>query len=112
MTDLSDTHRQVLSALSDTVVPAVALEPDPDGFYAREASDIGVPQAIEQALAGMAPYFLAPTVFSEATPEMTIAREEIFGPVLVLMRYTDEDDTSSPATVASSAASAWRSSWP
>ncbi len=55
MTELSDTHRQVLSALSDTVVPAVEHEPDPSGFYARKASDIGVPQAIEQALAGMAP---------------------------------------------------------
>jgi acyl-CoA reductase-like NAD-dependent aldehyde dehydrogenase len=37
-------------------------------------------------------YFVAPTVFSEVTPEMTIAREEIFGPVLVLMPYADEDD--------------------
>jgi aldehyde dehydrogenase (NAD+) len=37
-------------------------------------------------------YFVAPTVFSEVTPEMTIAREEIFGPVLVLMPYEDEDD--------------------
>jgi aldehyde dehydrogenase (NAD+)/betaine-aldehyde dehydrogenase len=37
-------------------------------------------------------YFVAPTVFSEVTPEMTIAREEIFGPVLVIMPYDDEDD--------------------
>ncbi len=37
-------------------------------------------------------YFVAPTVFSGVTPEMTIAREEIFGPVLVLMPYEDEDD--------------------
>jgi acyl-CoA reductase-like NAD-dependent aldehyde dehydrogenase len=37
-------------------------------------------------------YYVAPTVFSEVTPEMTIAREEIFGPVLVLMPYDDEDD--------------------
>ena len=37
-------------------------------------------------------YFVAPTVFSGVTPDMTIAREEIFGPVLVLMPYTDEDD--------------------
>jgi len=37
-------------------------------------------------------FFLAPTVFSGVTPEMTIAREEIFGPVLVIMPYTDEDD--------------------
>ncbi|HXN40067.1 MAG TPA: aldehyde dehydrogenase family protein [Solirubrobacteraceae bacterium] len=37
-------------------------------------------------------YFVKPTVFSEVTPEMTIAQEEIFGPVLVLMPYDDEDD--------------------
>ncbi len=37
-------------------------------------------------------YFVRPTVFSEVTPEMTIAREEIFGPVLVIMPFDDEDD--------------------
>jgi aldehyde dehydrogenase (NAD+) len=37
-------------------------------------------------------YFVKPTVFSEVTPEMTIAQEEIFGPVLVIMPYEDEDD--------------------
>jgi betaine-aldehyde dehydrogenase len=37
-------------------------------------------------------YYVAPTVFSGVTPDMTIAREEIFGPVLVIMPYTDEDD--------------------
>ncbi len=47
----------------------------------------------EQALDGLDHgYFVAPTVFSEVTPEMTVAREEIFGPVLVLMPYEDEDD--------------------
>ena len=37
-------------------------------------------------------YFVQPTVFSEVTPDMTIAREEIFGPVLTIMAYEDEDD--------------------
>ncbi len=37
-------------------------------------------------------YFVSPTIFSEVTPQMTIAQEEIFGPVLVLMPYEDEDD--------------------
>jgi aldehyde dehydrogenase (NAD+) len=37
-------------------------------------------------------YYVSPTVFSEVTPEMTIAQEEIFGPVLVIMPYDDEDD--------------------
>lgn len=37
-------------------------------------------------------YYVRPTVFSDVTPDMTIAREEIFGPVLVLIPYEDEDD--------------------
>lgn len=37
-------------------------------------------------------YFVAPTVFAEVTPEMTIAQEEIFGPVLSILRYEDEED--------------------
>src|SRR5205085_5622334 len=37
-------------------------------------------------------YFVKPTIFSEVTPDMTIAQEEIFGPVLVLMPYDDEED--------------------
>ncbi|MFI9629762.1 aldehyde dehydrogenase family protein [Streptomyces sp. NPDC052042] len=37
-------------------------------------------------------YFVSPTVFAEVTPEMTIAQEEIFGPVLSVIRYEDEDD--------------------
>jgi acyl-CoA reductase-like NAD-dependent aldehyde dehydrogenase len=37
-------------------------------------------------------YYVRPTVFSEVTPDMTIAQEEIFGPVLAIMPYDDEDD--------------------
>src|SRR5947209_1658598 len=37
-------------------------------------------------------YFVEPTVFSEVTEQMTIAREEIFGPVLAVMRAKDFDD--------------------
>jgi aldehyde dehydrogenase (NAD+) len=37
-------------------------------------------------------YFVKPTVFSEVTPEMTIAQEEIFGPVLAIMPYDSEQD--------------------
>lgn len=37
-------------------------------------------------------YFVQPTVFADVTPEMTIAQEEIFGPVLSILRYEDEDD--------------------
>ena len=34
-------------------------------------------------------YFVEPTVFADVTPEHTIAREEIFGPVLAIMRARD-----------------------
>ena len=37
-------------------------------------------------------YYVPATVFSGVTPDMTIAREEIFGPVLSIMPYDDEDD--------------------
>jgi acyl-CoA reductase-like NAD-dependent aldehyde dehydrogenase len=37
-------------------------------------------------------YFVRPTVFSDVSSDMTIAREEIFGPVLAMIPYDDEDD--------------------
>jgi len=37
-------------------------------------------------------YFLGPTVFDDVTPDMTIAREEIFGPVLSVIRVKDLDE--------------------
>ena len=37
-------------------------------------------------------YFVRPTVFADVRPEMTIAQEEIFGPVLSIIAYEDEDD--------------------
>ena len=37
-------------------------------------------------------FFVKPTVFSEVTNDMTIAREEIFGPVLSILPYDTEDD--------------------
>jgi betaine-aldehyde dehydrogenase len=37
-------------------------------------------------------YYVKPTVFAEVKPEMTLAQEEIFGPVLSIIPYADEDD--------------------
>ena len=37
-------------------------------------------------------YFVQPTVFDQVTPEMRIAREEIFGPVLSVLRVKDFDE--------------------
>ena len=37
-------------------------------------------------------YFVKPTVFGNVTNEMTIAREEIFGPVLSILPYQNEEE--------------------
>ena len=47
---------------------------------------LGRPEGLERG------YFARPTIFSGVTPEMTIAREEIFGPVLSILTYDDEEE--------------------
>ena len=37
-------------------------------------------------------WYVRPTLFADATNEMKIAREEIFGPVLTVLKYSDEAD--------------------
>jgi aldehyde dehydrogenase (NAD+) len=51
----------------------------------------GRPQGLE------AGYFVKPTVFVNVTNDMTIAREEIFGPVLSVIAYDSEDEAISIA---------------
>jgi acyl-CoA reductase-like NAD-dependent aldehyde dehydrogenase len=46
----------------------------------------GRPDGVERG------YFVKPTVFADVAPDMTIAQEEIFGPVLAVIPYDDEDD--------------------
>ena len=46
----------------------------------------GTPDGLETG------YFVKPTVFSNVTRDMTIAREEIFGPVLSIIPYDTEDE--------------------
>ena len=63
--------------------------------YIRKGSDEGAKLVTggAEAPAGLERgYFVQPTVFSEVTPEMTIAQEEIFGPVLAIIPYDDEED--------------------
>ena len=43
----------------------------------------------QQALTDTGGCYVQPTIFDDVTPEMTIAREEIFGPVLSVMSFTD-----------------------
>jgi len=37
-------------------------------------------------------YYVKPTVFANVTPDMTIAQEEIFGPVLSIIKYETEEE--------------------
>ena len=49
------------------------------------------PEGIEEG------YFVRPTIFANVSNDMTIAREEIFGPVLSIIGYKDDDDAVSIA---------------
>ncbi len=50
------------------------------------AGGVGKPDGLDTG------YYVKPTVFAHVTGDMKIAKEEIFGPVLVLMGYEDEED--------------------
>ena len=47
---------------------------------------LGMPDGLDKG------YFVRPTVFSDVTPEMTIFREEIFGPVLSITTYSTDEE--------------------
>ena len=49
------------------------------------AGGLGKPEGLAQG------YFVKPTVFAKVRNDMTIAREEIFGPVLCIIPYDDEE---------------------
>ncbi len=46
----------------------------------------GQPEGIDKG------FYVAPTVFVDVTPDMRIAQEEVFGPVMAVMEWEDEDD--------------------
>lgn len=50
------------------------------------AGGLGKPEGLDIG------YYAKPTIFADANNEMTIAREEVFGPVLVMIPYQDEED--------------------
>jgi aldehyde dehydrogenase (NAD+) len=50
------------------------------------AGGTGRPESVSRG------YFVRPTVFGDVTPQMTIANEEIFGPVLSIISYDSEDE--------------------
>ena len=50
------------------------------------AGGLGLPEGCSDG------YFVKPTIFADVTNDMTIAQEEIFGPVLCLIKYESEDE--------------------
>ena len=50
------------------------------------AGGVGRPEGLNRG------WFVKPTVFADATPDMTIMREEIFGPVLAMMPFDTEEE--------------------
>ncbi len=50
------------------------------------AGGIGRPEGLDTG------YYVKPTVFADVSTDMTVANEEIFGPVLSILAYEDEDD--------------------
>lgn len=50
------------------------------------AGGVGRPQGLEKG------FYVKPTVFSDVNNDMAIAREEIFGPVLSIIPYADEEE--------------------
>jgi RHH-type proline utilization regulon transcriptional repressor/proline dehydrogenase/delta 1-pyrroline-5-carboxylate dehydrogenase len=66
----------------------------------REYIEIGKAEAMLAYQKGDVPekgFFIPPTIFTNVTPDMRMAREEIFGPVLSVMRARDLDDAISIA---------------
>ena len=53
---------------------------------ARVVHGGGVPKDMDKG------YFVEPTLFADVTNDMTIAQEEIFGPVLIMIPFEDDDD--------------------
>lgn len=53
---------------------------------AKVAFGGGVPEGMDKG------WYVEPTLLVDVTPDMEIAQEEVFGPVVAVLKYTDEDD--------------------
>ena len=102
-------YREVVEALREQVVAFRIGDPaDPDVFIGPLVSHIqrervegyiakGLQEGAWLVLGGGRPdrergYFVEPTIFADVDNRMTIAQEEIFGPVVAVIPYDDDDD--------------------
>ncbi|WP_174186995.1 aldehyde dehydrogenase [Nocardia barduliensis] len=104
-------YEEVISALAALVESLAVGDPrDPETFIGpmvrgdqqqrvRDYIEIGIAEGARLVCGGpqvppglQGGFYVTPTVFADVTPTMRIAREEIFGPVLVVLAYDDIDD--------------------
>jgi len=62
------------------------------GYIEKGIAEGAQPICDGRQAAGSAGFFVGPTIFDNVRPDMTIAREEIFGPVLSVIRVKSLDD--------------------
>src|SRR3954452_5931901 len=73
-TQLTDAHRKTITALCDTIVPSIERQPDPDGFFALRASDVGADVGLADLIEG-----LPPEQFDGITQLLEALEEQGFG---------------------------------
>ena len=84
---------QVTRAQYERVLEYVETGRDEGATVALGGVPLGGPLAAESSTAsGKKGFFVAPTVFTDVTPTMRIYREEIFGPCVVVARFTTEGE--------------------
>jgi phenylacetaldehyde dehydrogenase len=102
---IRDEFMEGLAKFSEILTVGDALSPDTmigplisgphktkvEGFVTKAQEEGGV-----VAFAGRIPqgvgHFVAPTIIDKVTPDMTLAREEVFGPVLGVQTFGDDED--------------------
>jgi acyl-CoA reductase-like NAD-dependent aldehyde dehydrogenase len=99
---------ELAAAVAETFVPGDPLEAGTklgpmvsaaQRQRVRDLIDIGLREGARLITGGTAPpegldrgYFVRPTVLGAVEPDATVAQEEIFGPVLSVLTYADEDE--------------------
>jgi len=86
--DPSNPQTQIGPVVSETQYNKVQalIQKGIDEGAKLETGGLGRPDGLNRG------YFIRPTIFSDVRNDMTIAQEEIFGPVLSLIPYSDEED--------------------
>jgi aldehyde dehydrogenase (NAD+)/3-succinoylsemialdehyde-pyridine dehydrogenase len=104
---LSEVEQAAIAALGrvrvgDPLDPSTTMGPQASGAQWRRVQGLietGIREGARLIAGGMGRpeglrrgFFTRPTIFSGVTNNMTVAREEIFGPVLCILPYTDEEE--------------------